>query len=815
MLIHDIRFAVRIMMRDRFFALANLIGLAIGLAAAAFIFLYVRNEFGYDRWIPDHETLYRIDTVETVPGQSPVEIAQAPGPLPAALQAAFPQIAESSRAYVTETSALRGADPLPVRVLAADPNFLAMLGLPMADGSAATALRDPGSLALSRTAAVRLFGTDEAVGRRATLMLPEARDFVVAAVFEDVPRNSHLDLEVVVPFAAYFGTGSEAVRAIPTNWGGAYFHTYVRLRPGASPADFAAQMPAFVDRSLPQWLTGLLKTAPHEYYQFRFVPVRDLHFDGAAVGALRPPADRGRVVALALVAMLILLVACVNFANLTMARAMLRSREVALRKVLGADRRRIFRQFVGEALVVTALAGLIALALIELLLPWLTAAFGLPSDALAGDRLVLLPAMGGLVFLTALGACLYPALAVARISPATVFNRDHAQRTAGAVRSLLVVAQFAVAIGLTILVLVMALQTRFVEDAGLGFAEERLMVIRVPEMDGRDDAARGLRDALARRPEVLHVSRSSAVPTDESEDKIAVDLPGTAKPIQLGLHTVDGDFFETYGLAPLAGRLPDVAPLDPDAERGGALEAGPQPVLINRKAVAELGFATADAAIGRTIRSGSTLFSVRGVVPDMHFRSLHDSVRPELYRLRADAGPVLTLRLRDGDPAPLVAAVERLWRERLPGRVLDRFFLDDRIEALYGEERRQATLLTMFAVLAILLSCLGLLAMTAFAAARRTREIAIRKVLGARTRDIVRLLLWQFTRPVLVANVIAWPVALFAARDWLDRFAYRIELPLWAFPAAGLAALAIAALAVGRHSVAVAQTPPALALRRQ
>jgi putative ABC transport system permease protein len=814
MLIHDMRFALRVMMRDRFFALANLMGLAIGLAAAAFIFLYVRNEFGYDRWIPDHASLYRIDTVESVPGQSPVEIAQAPGPLPAALQSAFPQIVESTRAYPIETSALRGADPLPVRVMAADPNFLALLGLPMLDGSAGGALSNPGSLALSRTAALRLFGTADAVGRRTTLMLPEARDFVVAAVFEDVPRNSHLELEIVVPFAAYFASAGEEVRAIPENWGGAYFHTYVRLRPGASPTDFADAMPAFVDRSLPQWLTGLLKTAPHEYYQFRFIAVRDVHFDGAAIGALRPPADRGRVVALALVAVLILLVACVNFANLTMARAMLRAREVALRKVLGADRRRIFGQFVGEALVVTALAGLIALALVELFLPWLTTAFGLPQGALAGDRLALLPAMGGLVFLTALGASVYPALAVARISPATIFNRDHAQRRAGAVRGLLVVAQFAVAIGLTILVLVMALQTRFVRDAGLGFAQERLMVIRVPDMANRDMVVRGLRDALARRPEVLHVARSSAVPTDASEAKIAVDLPGMAKPVQIGFHSVDDDFFETFGLQPVAGRLPDLALADPAAGQAEG-SAAEQPVLINQRAVAELGFGTADAAIGRVIRAGTTTFSVRGVVPDMHFRSLHESVRPELYRLAADAGPVLTLRLRDGDPAPLIAAIEALWRERLPGRVLDRFYLDDRIEALYGEERRQAGLLTMFAVLAILLSCLGLLAMTAFAAARRTREIAIRKVLGARTQDIIRLLVWQFTRPVLVANLIAWPVALFAARDWLDRFAYRIELPLWAFPAAGLAALAVALLAVGRHSVAVARTPPAVALRRE
>lgn len=808
MLTHDLKLAVRMFVRDGFFSAANLVGLVVGLAAAAFVFLYVRNEFGYDRWIPGHEALYRIDTVETVPGQSPVEIAHAPGPLPAALEQAFPEIEETSRGYRLETSARLGAEPVAVTLLAADPNFLSLLNLPMVAGSAETALATPSALALSRGAALRHFGTTDAIGRRLTLMLPEARDFQVAAVFEDIPDNSHLDLDMLVPLAAYFGGAEDAVRQIPDNWGGAYFHTYARLRAGSRPEDFADRLPAFVDRSLPQWLTGLLKTAPHEFYRFRFVPVADLHFDGAALGAMRPPADRAAVLSVAVIAGLILLVACVNFANLTMARSTLRAREVALRKLLGADRRRIFRQFAGEALLVTSVAGLLALALVEVSLPWLSAAFGLPAGALAGDHLPLALAMAALVFLTALGASLYPSLVIARLAPARVFARDAGRSGGGRLRGALVVAQFAVAIGLIATVAVMALQTRFVREAGLGFARERLMILRVPEMADRAARVRGLRDALARDPRVASVALSSAVPTDASEDNVSINLPGAAKPVQIGYHQIDSGFFGTYGVAPLAGRTES-------ARQDVGAEGGERDAVINRAALRLLGQATPDAAIGQRLRSGSSLFRIVGVVPDVHFRSLHESVRPELFALAEDAGGVLTVRGRSDDLPALVAAVERVWRERLPERAIDRAFLDDRIAALYGAEARQAELLSVFAVLAILLCCSGLLAMTAFAAQRRTREIAIRKVMGARTGDILRLLLWQFTRPVLVANLIAWPIAFLAARDWLDRFAYRIELPVWIFPAAGAAALAIALLAVGRHAVLVARTSPAHALRRE
>ncbi len=237
--------------------------------------------------------------------------------------------------------------------------------------------------------------------------------------------------------------------------------------------------------------------------------------------------------------------------------------------------------------------------------------------------------------------------------------------------------------------------------------------------------------------------------------------------------------------------------------------------MINRRALERLGYEKPADAIGTAVRSGENLFSIVGVVPDLHFRSLHEPVREEMYLIDDEPGDLVSIRYRTDDLPGLLAAVEGAWRERIPDRAVDRLFLDEALDSLYEGERRQATLLGLFSGIAIILSCLGLLAMAAFSVQRRTKEIAVRKVLGARTADILRLLLWEFSRPVLIANLIAWPAAWWVMRDWLNQFAYRIDLPVLAFAAAGLTALLIAFAAVGAHALKVARTSPALALRHE
>ena len=777
----------RFLLADRVFTLVNLLGLAVGLASVIVIALHVAHAFSSDSWIPGHERLFRVDTRETTPGRDTVDIAHAPGPLKEALLKSFPEIEDISRAYPAPANVVRAGRPFQEQVLVADPNFLSLLRLPLLAGDARTALANTGSLALSSRAALKYFGSEDVVGKRLTIAAPAPRDFTVSAVFRTLPDNSHMAFDLIIPAAGYFPAGGEEIAGIPDNWGGAYFFTYARLRPGADPGAIERHLPALVDRSLPGWMTGLLSVPPHEYYQFRFVPVRDIPFDGGAVGAAKPKQSRATLLTLAAVALLILGIATINFANLTTARSTLRAREVALRKVVGASRRHILVQFMGEAILLAAAAGLLGLP----------PSFAPQADwrFWAGTAFV--------VLVTALMSGLYPSVVLSRIRPTALFNRSEGAARSRTLREALVVGQFAVAIGLIAATAIMLSQMRHVRSAELHFDSRNLLVLRLPEGAQHDAAARALKERFARLSGVVDVALSSAVPSDPSEDNLSVDRPGEAKPLQLGFHRVDNDFFRTYRVRPLAGRT----------ETAMTAEPGRAAVVVNQAAARRLGYATPEAALGARVRTGKTEFRIVGVVPNVKFRSLHAPVRDELFILEDEPGRALTIRHSAADLPAFLAEVDRIWRERLPQVEIERAFLDDSLDELYTAEARQARLLTIFSGIAILLSCLGLLAMAAFAVQRRTREIALRKVLGARTADLVRALLWSSLRPVLIANLIAWPVAWWAMRGWLNGFHTRIDLGPAPFLLAGLVATGVAIGTVAGHAVKVARANPIHALR--
>ena len=804
MWLHYFKMCFRAMARQRFLSAINLLGLAAGLASVILIFLHVSAELSYDSWLPRPERLYRIDTVETVPGQEPLEIALAPGPMRDALLKDFPQIEDVTRAYPASLTVRRDGQPFSEDMLVADSNFFSLLGLPLRAGAADQALRSPAGVALSERAARKYLGTAEAIGRRLVVLTPEPRDFIVSAVFETLPHNSHMKFDVVIPHAGYFPLAGEDVRAIPESWGGAYFHTYARLKAGADLAAVERGLPAFVDRSLPQWLTGLLKTAPHDFFKFRFIPLRDVHFEGAPIGAMKPPASRTTIIALSLVALLILLIAAINFANLSAARSTLRAREVALRKAVGARRRQILAQFLVEAVTLAALAALLGLAVAELALPWLGGLLGLERGAAIPNHWALWALLAAAILVTALGSGLYPSVVAARIRPASVLNRGSTHLAGASLRMALVVLQFAISIALIAITMVIVMQTRFARDVDLGFDRRDMLIVRAPEGAGGAALAAAFRDEIARHPDVAAAALSSAVPSDPSEDNISIDRPGSVKPIQLGYHKVDSHFFRTYGVRPLSGRTDSM-------RRAGAESAAP--AVLNGAALYPLGFESPADAVGEVVRSGGKAFTVVGVVPDLHFRSLHRPVRPEIYGLDDAPGTAVSIRYRTADTRRFLAAIDALWSRLIPGHAVEREFLDESLEALYARERVQVALLGLFSAIAIIISCLGLIAMAAFTIERRIKEIAIRKLLGARSRDIFRLLLWQFLKPVAAANLLAWPVAFLVAKTWLGQFAYRIDVPISAFLLASLAAALAACAAVAVHTFQVARSNPAGALK--
>ncbi|MGE3871263.1 MAG: ABC transporter permease, partial [Pseudorhodoplanes sp.] len=725
---HYFRTALRALTNQRFFSFVNLLGLSIGLASVVAISLFVRQELGHDAWLPDQERLFRIDTVETIPDRESLAIARTPGPLSAAMERDFPQVEAVTRGYTAPLNVRPGAQTFAEQVMVADPDFFSVLRLPFAAGSPEQALASPVSIALSERAAERYFGRGDAVGHRLTLLVPEAREFVVSAVFRNIPEASHLAFDVVIPHAAYFRPGSDGSPTIPESWAGAYFHTYARLREPADAAIVQRGLPAFTDRHVPRWITDQLQIPAHQFYNFRLVPVRDVHFDGAAIDAMKPTGSRTTVAALAGVAGLILLIAGINFANLSAARSALRAREVALRKVVGARRRQILAQFLTEAAVLTAIAGLLALALVELSLPWISAQLGAGAGLPPPSAWEVWAGLLFLVLLTAAAAGFYPSMVASSIRPAEIFRRGEASTGGGRVRTLLVTVQFTISIALIVITLGMAMQTRFAGSIDLGFARENMLVVRVPDGADQEMLARRFREIVERRPEVVSASLSSSVPSDRSEDNLTVSRPRAVRPIQLGFHRVDPDFFASYRVSALAGRLGSTR----DATAEGA------DAVLNRSALRRLGFARPEDAIGQVLQGPRGAFTVIGVVPDLHFRSLHETVRDELYIIDRTPGGAVSIRYRTEDLPGFLAAVEQSWANLAPDKPIVREFLDDLLDSLYERERANTTLLSLFAAVAIILSCLGLFALVAFTIQRHTREIALRKVMGAGAAVIVR-----------------------------------------------------------------------------
>lgn len=799
----------------------NIFGLSVGLASCILILLFVGDEMSYDRWLPNSENLFRIDTAEKYAGREPLHIARAPGPLRAALLEDFSEIDDITRGYLTSASVISEGRPFDEQILVADSNFFELIALPFVGGDAATALSGVSSIALSRRMAEKLFSSAPAAfGKSLTLLVPGAKDFQVSAVYENLPANSHLAFDIVIPMAGYFFPGRQgSAAAIPDQWGGAYFHTYVRLNEGVDAGALQARFPAFIDRHLPVELARLINAAPHDFYEFSLVPVRDIHFKGAPLASMKPGGNMTNVITLTGIAFLILAIGSINFTNLATARSALRVREVAIRKTLGARRRQLMVQFIGESALLTLLALVLALGMVELALPhYSTFISRMIEFAVLADP-VILAGLLGLTGVVGIAAGLYPAVILSGVRPAVALGSGHGGPTGkGRFQTALVVFQFAISIALASATIVLFQQTSFTDKADLGFARDNILILHGPKGPAGDRVLRSLVNRLQTHPDVLSVARSSTVPavaSEGSEANLSVTVPGSGKPVQLGYRSVGAGFFKTYGVTPLAGRLFQKERTGDALTEPGGEEERQAAAIINLSAAKRLGYTSAGQAIGQVLHAGSVTFSIVGVVPDIHFRSLRRELRDELYYTSAAPGNFISIRFETGDLPGLLSFIDQTWADLVPDRELRRTFLKQAIDDQYAEDANQAALLGTFSVLAIVISSLGLFALASFSTRRRTREIGIRKVMGASTSRITQLLVWDFVRPVVVANFIGWPVAWWFLRGWLDGFAFRVELTPLPFVLAGSGALIIALATVAGHAMKVASANPIAAIRRE
>ncbi|MCG8418088.1 MAG: ABC transporter permease [Proteobacteria bacterium] len=826
--------AIRNLLKYKLYSFINIAGLAVGMACCVLILLFVRYELSYDSWLADSERIYRLHTTFNIPGRPAMRIASSARPARAALEKDFAEIESAVRLFIRSWNVSRDNTVFEQDIVFADKEFFSVFDLPVVAGERKKVLADNRSILLSQTVARKYFGTEQAVGKTVTVCCfgdERKVTFRVAGILADVPENSHLTVPMLARLdLTRYGEGTRFLQP----WSQAPVYTYIKLKPGTDADAVRARLPEFSTNNLPTMEFGEMGQLDlGDLVHFDLMAIRDIHLRAVeqveARSAIKRLGDISTIYAFSAVALLILLIACINFTNLATSRSMQRAREIAMRKVVGASRVQLIVQFLGESVLVAGIALIVGLSLVEIALPWYSA-FLQVDLGLSGQPYRLYQERDMLLWLLALAvvvgvaAGLYPALYLSRVRPAAVLRANRSSERSGSarLRAILVITQFAISITLVVSTAVVWGQTHYAKQMDPGFHRENMLIVRGLWHRQAERTAESIERELVQRPDIVAVTRSAAVPTDDYDNNTFVTVPGSesGESILLSIRPVDYDFFATYGVVPKAGRVfsPQhrLDDWNDESLKSGQQAAGT--VVINERAVKRLGFRDADSAVGQILRvlvsqTQAAPMTIIGVVPDIQLRSVHHRIQPIMYFRDANNFAAMTIRFRTDDVPALLTDVERVWRSALPSLPFEYQFLDQRIAAQYRAEEQRAAVFAAFSVLAIFIACLGLYGLTSFTVERRTKEIGIRKVLGASVLDIVRLLFWQLSRPILIANLIAWPIAYWIMRDWLNGFSRAISLSPMFFIGTGLGALVIAWLTVAAHTLRVARANPIHALR--
>ncbi len=820
--------------KNRLFTAINVFGLAIGLMSCILIMLFVRDELSYDSFIPDGERVVRLHSAFYPPERPPFLTVRSAGRMKDALVAyASAEVEAGVRLFVNSTTVIRDNEAFSENIIYSDASFFDVLSLPFLHGSAGTSFSNAGDLVVTEEAAIRYFGTTYVVGETLTTCClgPEQTSYRISGVIKNLPETSHMEIDLLVALdPAWFAPYPN----ILDTWNSVNVFTYFKLREGATAADLKERLYTWLDTESIFVQRDDLDGKPTDFIKPNIMSLKDLHLkardEAGTIGDIGPMGDYDMVVTFTVVAVLILVIASINFMNLSTAKATGRAREVALRKVMGATRGQVALQFLGEAVVIAFASLVFALVAVELALPIYNEAIGKDlSLDLMSDLPMLIALLAGAV-LTGLISGSYPALYLSRFLPARILKSNNSSEGSGqfGFRSALVVFQFAISIGLVICTAVVYGQTIYARSLDLGYNYDGKLALTSMESIQTPEQVETVRQALSQLPGVSSVVLSSEVPSQDNENNTGFQRVGgaglsdDAQPTVLNVHSLGYGFLEAYGIEPIAGRTfseeygSDVTQVIPEGDES----VGSASVILNVSAVRQLGFTSADAAIGETVRanvfrSGLHDLTIIGVVPDVYFRSVKFGVRASAYWMRPQSSDVATISFTTNDLPALIEGVERVWRAHMPLTPVAHEFLSEMVAAQYDQENRQAELFAAFSVLAVVVACLGLFGLASFTAEQRTKEIGIRKVLGATIRDIVQLLVWQFSRPVLIANLIAWPIAWYFMSDWLDGFSYSLDngYILMVAAASGFTALVIAWATVASRAYRVAQTNPISALR--
>jgi putative ABC transport system permease protein len=818
--------AARNFAHNKLYSFINVAGLSVGLACAILIVLFLRDELSYDKWIPQSENLYRTEVSIALPGRELMKLAVSPFPMANAMRDGIPEVTAMTRLVPERMVVTFGNRHFYASVAVVDPNFLQVIKLPLVQGDPAAVFAHPESIVLSQTAARKYFGDTDPLGQTITVSASSADDsgktaarpLTVTGILRDLPHNTQLDTEAILPNTSLADNMAQQTKH---DWTSQQGFGYVSLAPNADLRKVVAKLKTIIDADL----KGIpeLQAAGSDFEQPHLTPFQQVHLttDNYIGGGARPPGSWTTICGFAVIAALIVLVACFNFMNMATARATLRAREISLRKSVGATRRQLIVQFLGEAVMTSLVALVVALALVEVLLPAFDHFLQRPIAFHYLEDWQLFLAIISTAIAAGLISGVYPAVVLSRVRPGMVLRANASGQTgAGLTRMALVVLQFAVSIGLGIAAVVVFRQINFAQHSDLGFNRDGVVAI-----SGGNNLTPSARESfahkLAEHAGISGVAQSNVVPFQGSFTNRAIQLPGESQVQVFRVMDISPEFPDLYRIPLLAGRLLSAARGEDalavnifaaDYANSRAAANDNANVLINAEAARRLGWTPA-GAVGKTVIFDLMHVQVVGVLGDPKVDGLKGPVLPMVYVYNSQGNSVFSVRIRERGAAETLSYIDTTWRSFAPTLPVERHFLSEAFDNLFKEDERQAQIFSLFVSIAIFIACLGLFGLAAFTAQRRTKEIGVRKVFGARQTDIVLLLLWQFSVPVLIANVIAWPVTYYYLHHWLESYAYRVALSPLYFVLAGATALVIAWITVIAHAWLVARANPIHALR--
>lgn len=791
MLRNYLKIAWRNLMKSKVFSFINVTGLTIGITVCMMIFLFIMNEFSVDNFHKNGKNIYRVmrsydASKEPAPWLS--------GPYATALKSDYPkEIKEAVRIIPTNDLISFGNNSFnEKKVYIADPDFFSVFSFPLIKGNVNTVLKDPSSVVLTETTARKYFGSVEnAFGK--VVEMDKHYQLKVTGIAKDVPSNSHLNFDLVVPLSNFYNEPWFNVWVNNNNF------TYVVLNEGVNKSNLEKQFPYFMDKYMG---ADMERTGTH--FNLALVPLKDVYFQGESAFDPVKHGDKTVVFIFLSIAVLILLIACINFMNLSTIRAVERSKEVGLRKVMGALRSNLIRQFIGESLLLTFISCLLSLGLLKLFMPLYNELLGYSLTVSFNNPAIYLFLIGVIVIVGFLAGS-YPAFFLSSFSPIESLKGKLKLGKGGSrFRQILVVTQFTISVLLIVGTIIIMDQMSYVKNKQLGYDKDQTVVVPIDN----EDISRHIlsfKNELQNKPAVSSVSLMSGEPGGFF-DLYPFEVEGQRDVWKARTEFSDLQIVQTLGLKIIAGRdfSPQFATDSTDA------------VLINRTAATKLGF-TPDQAVGKWIKNtfrDSTRRRIVGVVEDFNFLSLKENM-DALVISPGDDRRVALVKLKPGNLNSGLTTVKAVYNQVAPVYPFEFTFLDQKFNQLYKTDMRQQTILTVFAALAIFIACLGLFGLASFTATKRVKEIGVRKVLGSSVENIIILLSKDLLKPVLIATCIALPIGYFAMDKWLQNFAYKTSLSWWVFLLAAVITFTIAFITIGLKAIKAATANPVKSLRAE